>query len=144
LTTAIGGDLGSFIEENILLPLGIERYEYGRSPEGYFYGASMMKLTVNDLSKIGLLLYNRGIYGGKRIISEEYVELATSVQQMNREGGYGFFIWKYLDGFSINGKWGQKCYCLESRKIMISFLSHLEGISQDLRKSMEKHILELE
>lgn len=29
----------------------------------------------------------KGIYNGKRIVSEEYVQMATSVQQMNREGG---------------------------------------------------------
>ena len=52
-----------------------------------------MKLTVHDLSKFGLLLYNKGVYEGRRIVSGEYVEMATSVQQMNREGGYGFYIW---------------------------------------------------
>ena len=109
LTNAIGEDLGKFIEKNILEPLYITKYEYGRCPEGYFYGASSMKMTVHGLSQIGLLLYNRGVYDGKRIVSEEYVQMATSVQQMNREGGYGYFIWKYRNGFSINGKWKQKC-----------------------------------
>ncbi len=141
LNGAIGFDTGKFIEQNIFAPLHIERYEYSRCPEGYFYGASGMKLTVHDLSRIGLLLYNKGVYEGKRILSEEYVKLATSVQQMNREGGYGFYIWKYRDGFSINGKWGQKCYVLPERGIMAAWLSHIEDNSQELLKSMEKNIL---
>ena len=69
------------------------------------------------------------------------MEMASSVQQMNREGGYGFFLWKYRDGFSINGKWGQKCYILPKEKIMVTFLSHLEDGSGDLSESMERHIL---
>lgn len=138
---ALGEDVGGFIEKNIFVPLGITRYEYGRSPEGYFYGASEMRLTVNSLSRIGQLLYNGGVYEGTRILSEEYVRMATSVQQMNREGGYGYFVWKYLDGFSINGKWGQKCYCLPKRGLMITFLSHIEEDTYELKKSMERNLL---
>ena len=141
LTEALGSDLGTFIEEEILKPLEITRFEYERSPEGYFYGASKMKLTVHDMSKFGLLLYNKGVYNGKRILSEEYVEMATSIQQMNREGGYGFYIWKYRDGFSINGKWKQKVYIFPKRGIMVSYLSHIENDSHDLRDSMDKNIL---
>lgn len=138
---ALGEDVGLFIEKNVFDPLGITQYEYGRSPEGYFYGASEMRLTVNSLSRIGLLLYNGGVYDGKRILSEEYVRMATSVQQMNREGGYGYFVWKYLDGFSINGKWGQKCYCLPEQGLMITFLSHIEEDTYELKKSMERNLL---
>ena len=141
LTEALGSDLGEFIEKRIFAPLEITNYEYGRSPEGYFYGASMMRLCVHDLSKFGMLLYNKGVYNGNRIVSEEYVEMATSIQQMNREGGYGFFIWKYRDGFSINGKLKQKCYILPKRGIFVTYLSHIEDNSHDLLESMEKNIL---
>ena len=141
LSEALGTDLGTFIEKRIFAPLGITHFEYARCPEGYYYGASGTKLTVNELSKLGLLLYNNGVYEGQRILSEKYTDEATSIQQMNREGGYGYFLWKYIDGFSINGKWGQKCYVLPKRKLMISFLSHMEENSEMLKDSMEKYIL---
>ena len=141
LAEALGTDLGKYIEEKLFAPLGIDKFEYARCPEGYFYGASGMKLTVNELSRVGMLLYNKGTFEGKRILSEKYVEEATSVQQMNREGGYGYFLWKYRDGFSINGKWKQKCYILPERKLIVTYLSHIEDDSHDLLDSMEKHIL---
>ena len=144
LAEALGTDLGKYIEEKLFAPLGIDKFEYARCPEGYFYGASGMKLTVNELSRVGMLLYNKGSFEGKRIISEKYVEEATSVQQMNREGGYGYFLWKYRDGFSINGKWKQKCYILPERKLIVTYLSHIEDDSHDLLDSMEKHILGVE
>ena len=143
LTHAIGCDLGEFIEKRLFKPLNIENYEYGRSPEGYFYGASAMKLSVHDLSKIGILLYNGGTFDGKRIVSKEYVDLATSVRVMNREGGYGYFIWKYRNGFSINGKLKQKCYVLKDEGLIVTYLSHIEDESHDLLKSMEKNILQV-
>ena len=141
LAGAIGGDVGTYIEENIFKPLEIRDFSYVRSPEGFFYGASKMELSVESLSKIGLVLYNGGEYDGKRIVSENYVKRATAVQQMNREGGYGYFIWKYRDGFSINGKWGQKCYVLPNDELMITYLSHVDD-NAGVRESMEKHIID--
>ena len=143
LTEAVGQDAGAFIEERLLKPLGIDEFDYGRSPEGYFYGASRMKLSVSGLSKFGMLFYNGGTYDGKRILSEEYVKMASSVQQMNREGGYGFFLWKYRSGFSLNGKWKQKCYVLPKEHLMISYLSDIRDDSHDLLESMERNILGL-
>ncbi len=138
---AVGEDLYQYLNRRLFIPLGIENPPCGRCPDGYFYGASQMELSVNELSRIGMLLYNGGVYEGKRIISEAYVKKATSAQITNREGGYGYFIWKYRDGFSINGKWGQKCYVLPDQKRMITFLSHMEAGSDEVTKSMEKHIL---
>ena len=66
---------------------------------------------------------------------------ATSVQMMNREGGYGYFIWKYRDGFSINGRLKQKCYVLPKEGLVITYLSEIEDPSRVLCDSMEKHIL---
>ena len=143
LEGALGSDVGKFIEDEIFEPLGITDFEYKRCPEGHFYGASGMKLTVNELSRIGLILYGNGVYDGKRILSEEYVKLATGIRQMNREGGYGYFIWKYRDGFSINGKWKQKCYILPQREMMIYYLSLIQDDSHDLLESMERNILGL-
>ena len=144
LTEVLKYDLGRFIQEEVFRPLGITKYEMQYSPEGYFYGASGIKLCVHDLSKFGLLMSNGGMYDGIRIISEEYVSLATSVQQMNREGGYGYYFWKYRDGFSINGKWKQKCYCLPKQKIIVTYLAHIEDESHCLLESMERNILEVE
>jgi len=143
VTNAVGEDLVAYLERKIFDPLHIEDSVCGRCPEGYFYGASNMELSVHDLSQIGLLLYQGGIYEGKRILSEEYVKLATGIRQMNREGGYGYFIWKYRDGFSINGKWKQKCYILPKQGIMVTYLADIQDDSHELLESMERNILGL-
>lgn len=140
-THAIGQDAAQWIQERIFAPLNITDFRIGRCPSGYFYGASQMELSVESLSKIGVMLLQGGVYQGKRIVSEAYVKAATSVQQMNREGGYGYFFWKYQDGFSINGKWKQKCYVLPTRGLVICYLSHIEDESHALLESMEKHLL---
>lgn len=138
---AVKENLYEYLNRKLFQPLGIVEPTYACCPDGYFYGASHMELSVHELSKIGLLLYHGGVYEGKRILSENYVKEATSIQQMNREGGYGYFIWKYRNGFSINGKWKQKCYVLPEEKLMITFLSHIEEENPYLLESMERNLL---
>lgn len=140
LTEILGEDLGAFIEKNLFEPLEIKKFNYKRCPEGYFYGSTGMNLTVHDFSKIGCLVYDGGVFEGKRIVSEEYVKMATSVRQMNREGGYGFFFWKYKDGFSLNGKLGQKCYCRPEKGLMLTFLSNMDEGFNDVMSSVGKNI----
>ena len=139
---AVGEDLYTYLNKRLFEPLDINQPPCGRCPDGWFYGASQMALTVNELSRIGLLLANEGEYAGKRIVSKAYVRAATTIQQMNREGGYGYFIWKYRDGFSINGKWGQKCYVLPEKGFMITYLSDMEHGSGAVKASMEKWLLD--
>ncbi|MBQ7848233.1 MAG: serine hydrolase [Clostridia bacterium] len=144
VTEAIGEPLDDYLNRRLFRPLGIQSPVLAHCPDGYFYGASGMELTVHDLSQIGLLLQNGGVYGNQRILSEAFVREATSVQQMNREGGYGYFIWKYRDGFSFNGKWKQKCYILPKTGLVITFLGHIEEECAGLRASMERHLLDSE
>ncbi len=141
---AVGENLYEYLTRKLFEPLGIVNPPYMTCPDGYFYGASGMELTVGELSRIGLLLMQGGVYEGKRLLSEEYVKAATAVQQMNREGGYGYFIWKYRDGFSINGKWGQKCYVLPEKGRMVTYLSHIEEKCPGLKESMERKMLGIE
>ncbi len=138
---ATGERLDQYLNRRLFAPLGIPDPPCQFSPEGYFYGASGLELTVNELSRIGQMLSDGGIYEGKRILSEACVKEAVSVQQMNREGGYGYFFWKYRDGFSMNGKWGQKCYVLPKQKTIVTFLSHMEEGSDPVRECMEKYLL---
>ncbi len=141
LTNTLNEDAAEWIRRKLMEPLGIVRWDFDRCPSGYFYGASGMKLSVDSLSRIGLLLLGKGCWRGMRIVSENYVKKAASVLQMNREGGYGYFIWKYRDGFSINGKWKQKCYILPETERVITYLSDIRDDSHDLLRSMEKHLL---
>lgn len=142
LTEAVQEDAWTFINRQILQPLHITGAACARCPDGYFYGASGMQLSVNELSRIGLLLAGGGVLEGNRIVSEDYVRRATSVQQMNREGGYGYFFWTCREGFYISGKWKQRCYVLPSQKRVITFLGDMRDDSDDLILSMERNLLD--
>ena len=51
---------------------------------------------------------------------------AVRRQVENREGGYGYFFWVRPDGgFTIRGKWGQRCYVFPEQQTVVSWVSHL-------------------
>lgn len=138
---ALNRHLYDYLEERLFEPLEIQKPEYQNCPSGYFYGASGMYLTVQELSKIGQVCLQKGIYKGQRIVSEEYLAEATGVQLKNKEGGYGYYFWKYKDGYRISGKWGQRCLIFPERELMVTYLSNMEHGSEKLAKAVEEWIL---
>ncbi len=139
-SAAVGENLYDYLDRRLFQPLGIKNPPYRKCPEGYFYGASHMELSVNELSRIGLLLYNKGLYQGKRIVSKAYIVEATSFSETETKA-YGYLIWKYRDGYSINGKWGQRCLVLPNQGLIITYLSHMEDNDQQLLAAVEKYLL---
>ena len=139
---ALGEGLGDYLRCRLLQPLGIESPSFQLDPQGRFYGATGMALTVEELSRVGCMLLQGGAFRGKQLIPAPYLAAATGIQTPTREGGYGYFFWKYRTGFSMNGKWGQKCYILPREGLVISFLSHLEEGSDAIRLVMEKELLQ--
>ncbi len=136
---ALGVHLYDYLEERLFAPLDIMKPPFQNCPSGYFYGASGMFLTVPELAKIGQLCLQKGLYIGQRVVSEEYINEATAIQQMNREGGYGYFFWKYKDGYRISGKWGQRSFVFPEKDKVITYLSN-EG-SGEITEAMERFIL---
>ena len=142
LQQAVGEDAWAFIRRRVLEPLGIAGAVCARCPEGWFYGASGMKLSVNDLSRIGRMLCSGGTFNGVRIVSEAYVRKATSALQDDCHDGYGYLFRRWRDGFSINGKWKQRCYVLPRSGLVIAFLSDIREGSDALIDSMARHLLQ--
>ncbi len=132
LEKATGEHLAEYLTPRLFEPLGIVNPVYGNCPAGHFYGASQMELTVEELGQLGLLYLKKGVWNGTRILTEEWVAEATSVKTPCREGGYGYFIWKYKDGFRITGKWGQRCFVFPKTGITATYLSDMQNHSEDL------------
>lgn len=126
LTSALGQDAGEFIKNEIFTPLGIKNAVIGYSPEGIFYGPSNTELSVNDLSKIGMLIQNQGMFNNKQIVSSEYLKMAETSYMKINEGGYGYFIYQEKNAISFHGKWKQRCYILPKQNKIITFLSDIQ------------------
>ncbi len=135
---AVGSHLIKYLTPRLFEPLGIENPVYKNCPKGHFYGASGMELTVHELSLLGQLYLQKGIFSGRRILSEQWVDQAASPQISNKEGGYGYFIWVNGNSFRISGKWGQKCLVYPEKKLIITYLSTLPERSEEMLKIADR------
>ncbi|MDF2907692.1 MAG: serine hydrolase [Herbinix sp.] len=116
-----------FLRPRLFEPLQIPSVTCAYSPEGYYYGSTGMKLTVDELSRVGQLYLEKGSYLGRRLLSHEWVEQATKKQIENKEEGYGYNFWRQEhNSYCARGKWGQICMVLPDKKAVITVLSILE------------------
>lgn len=80
-----GISLESFLNANMFYPMEISEAEWELSPEGLTAGGMGLSLCLESLIEVAGMLLNKGIYCGKRIISEEYITLATSPQAIKQD-----------------------------------------------------------
>ena len=106
-------------------PLGIPVPDFQTDPQGNFYGATGMSLTVHQLSLVGQVYLQGGAFNGRQILPADWVRAATSRQISNSDGGYGYFIWHGENHFAISGKWGQKCLCFPEKQLMITYMGDM-------------------
>ena len=99
--------------EKIFLPLEIGLPMWGVDPQGHCIAASELQLSIEEMNKLGVLCLNDGLYNGKRIVSNEYLEMC-SVEQIktgdpNHWGNYSFQFWMVPEGegYRADGAYGQ-------------------------------------
>lgn len=97
ITRAVGQDLQSFAQQELFGPIGIAAgsWTWERDRAGHTQGWAHLQMRPQDWARLGQLVLNRGSWNGTQLISEDYIEAATSSSPANH--AYGFFIW-------LNGK----------------------------------------
>ncbi len=116
-----------YLAPRLFEPLGIRQVECAYSPEGNYYGSTGIYLSINELARIGQLYLQKGYYNGRQLIPEAWVEEATRKQIETKEGGYGYFFWRYRDNtYRASGKWGQMCVVIPEKQAVIAVMSNLQ------------------
>lgn len=112
--------------EKIFLPLEIGFPMWGACPMGYSIAASELCLSVSEMNKLGILFLNKGMYKGKRIVSEWYVDMCSKPQIKTQEcywGDYSFQFWMTPegDGYRADGAYGQLTIIWPKYDLALSF-----------------------
>jgi CubicO group peptidase (beta-lactamase class C family) len=72
-----GMHIKKFAENLLFNPLGIEKWKwYNR--RGVIYMGGQLRLTLRDMSKIGMLMLNDGVWNKQRLLSEEWIQASTA------------------------------------------------------------------
>ncbi|MCR5457714.1 MAG: beta-lactamase family protein [Clostridiales bacterium] len=120
-----GISLTDYLKKKIFKPLGITNYFWEKCPRGYAKGGWGLYIAIEDFAKLGVLLSHKGMWNGKRLLSEEYIEQATSRQVStpaeNGDFDYGFQIWscRLCNAFLFNGMFGQNVLVFPDKDLVI-------------------------
>ena len=121
--------LTEYLAERILSPLGIKNYLFEIGPEGIEKGGWGLYMSAESWAKLGILMLNNGIWGGRRILSKKWVAESTSMQITTPEGtgdyNYGYHLWvsRKSGNFLFNGMLGQNVWVCPKNNIVVSINS---------------------
>ncbi len=116
--------------------LDIDDFTWKTCCDGKCQGGTGLSLSCDDLAKFGLMLLHQGVYNKRRVLSEEWVAMATSCQISNSDNGtadwcsgYGFQFWRNsVGGFRGDGAFGQACIVLPQRDMVVVLLSECDDM----------------
>lgn len=149
ITRITGKSLKDYITPKLLEPLKIHNFLWEIGPEGVEKGGFGVYMSAESFAKIGYMLLMGGIFGGERILSEEYVSLMTSTHSVAPiESGafnYGYHIWVSREGkdFLLNGMLGQNVWVNPAQNIVVVINAGNNELFQDspALAIIRKHLL---
>lgn len=78
LSKKCGRRIDDLLLERIMSPMDYTEVAFSKCPYGYPMGGTGLYITTRDMAKLGLLYLNGGVYNGKRLLSEKFVNTVLS------------------------------------------------------------------
>jgi CubicO group peptidase (beta-lactamase class C family) len=98
LREATHEDVVTFAEQRLFGPLGMTRTTMATDRAGNAQMFEGIHSTCRDMARFGVLMLNRGLWGGKRIVSSSWVEQATGPSSTRLNAAYGYLWWLNHEG----------------------------------------------
>ncbi|MDF1576127.1 MAG: serine hydrolase [Bacteroidales bacterium] len=145
-----------YLTPRLFEPLGIENPTWETCPRGISVGGWGLSVRTEDISKLGQLYLQKGIWEGRQLVSEAWVEEATGYQTSNGSNpesdwdqGYGYQFWQCRhNAYRGDGAFGQYCIVLPEQDAVLAMTSgsdDLQGILnvvwEELLPAMQEGIL---
>ena len=101
-----GQEIDEYAEKNLFAPLGVSRHVWLKFSDSSLLkdvplAAAGLRLRSRDLFKFGLLYMNKGLWNGKRILPEKWIEESLSshirLDPVSGQDGYGYQFWIFRD-----------------------------------------------
>ena len=143
-----GKSLTEFLDERLFLPLHITNRFWEVSAEGVEKGGWGLYLSAESWAKIGYMMLSGGVFEGKRILSEEWVEESHQrhIATPNTIGhfDYGYQMWSSSKGndYLFNGMLGQNVWICPDNDLVVVMLSGGNELFQNspARSIIEKYL----
>jgi CubicO group peptidase (beta-lactamase class C family) len=143
---ATGKFLADFAKETLFDPLGITDFQWMKMPaNGEFAADSGLRLRPRDMAKIGQLVLDKGMWNGRQIVSQEWIDVSTSahvtgVDDTYESIGYAYQWWtdhmkagdRDISWIAAQGYGGQRLYIVPAYDLVVAITAgHYADKSQD-------------
>lgn len=139
LQKVTGMTMVDYLTPRLFEPLGIQKPSWESDPKGINVGGWGLSVRTEDISKLGQLYLQKGKWEGKQLLSEAWVEAATSNQTSNGSNpdsdwdqGYGYQFWQCrYNAYRGDGAFGQYCLVMPEQDAVIAITAgsdDLQGI----------------
>ena len=127
-----GMNCGAFLQKRLFDPLKWRGNAWGTCPDNHTLCGTGLFATARDLCAYGYMLACGGNYGGKQLLTPEWIRKARG-----EKGAYGYGFTNSGDGrwFFTGGMYGQGLYIFPERRTSICVLGHdmpIEGINKKI------------
>ena len=143
-----GQRLTDFLEPRLFQPLEIVKLHSECGPRGIDIGGWGMSARTEDMAKLAQLYLQRGVWNGERLLSERWIDAATSKQVSNGDNpendwcqGYGFQFWRSrYNCYRGDGAFGQFGIVMPAQDAVVAITS-LVGDMQGPMNLIWQHLL---
>jgi len=128
VTARTGQSVRDYLTPRLFEPLGIPTPPWETNARGINLGASGLRLTTEDLAKLGLLYLQHGRWNTLQLLPEVWVNCASSRHVANGPDpeddwnqGYGFQIWRSRhNSYRLDGRYGQFSVVLPEQDAVVA------------------------
>lgn len=119
------GDVGRFVQDRLLTPLGIPDAEWERCPLGFVAAGGGLWLDTAELARLGRFVRDRGQVDGRQLVASRWVDaLHTDWVVAGRNPGYERYALAGWDGpaqlWRLHGAYGQMLLFDEARSAVVT------------------------
>jgi CubicO group peptidase (beta-lactamase class C family) len=139
-----GQRLTAYLAPRLFDKIGIAGASWERHPCGVEFGGFGLSLKLEDIARFGLLYLRKGLWEGRRVLPEAWVEEATAKVSENADPGkpdsvsdwqqgYGYQFWRCRgDAYRGDGAFGQYCVVLPGEDAVFAAVSGLSDMQLPL------------
>ena len=140
---AAGEPVPAFAKTHLFEPLGITDYCWTLTPKGRAMTGGNFFIRPRDMLKFGQLFLDRGVWHGRRVVSEPWVRESTRrhlaaarpdpARDEPSQLGYGYHWWTFrardpqFDQYFASGNGGQKIFVFPGFDLVVVFTSSHYG-----------------
>ncbi len=143
-----------YLGPRLFAPLGIEGMDWETDPRGINSGGWGLRLKTEDMAKFGQLFLQKGVWQGRRLLPESWIDEASSMKIEQDPGapqsrkdsndwlqGYCYQMWRCRhNGYRADGAYGQFIIMLPDEDAVVAITAETGDMQSELNLVWD-HIL---